>query len=264
MIRSFQNVVPGRSLRVLCALPVFLALTIGPAAYAQGGSDSQLQAEAQKALNKKQFSGVQAQVNGGVLTLTGSVSRLSDKLELDRKLGKLKGETSFNDQVQVNVPENVSDQELLQKLSKALVYDRVGYGTTMFNNITIAVHNGIVELGGMVYGPLDKDSAIRLVANTPGVRGIVDNLKVAPVSPMDDRIRRAEAQAVYGAPQLNRYAIDPAKPIRIVVDGGHVTLAGVVDSQGDKDVAGIRANSVPGVFSVANNLQVAGQPVEHQ
>jgi hyperosmotically inducible periplasmic protein len=75
---------------------------------------------------------------------------------------------------------------------------------------------------------------------------------------MDDRIRLAEARAIYGFPQLNKYAIDPAKPIRITVVNGNVTLTGVVDSQADKDVANIRANGVPGVFKVVNNLQVVG------
>ena len=68
-----------------------------------------------------------------------------------------------------------------------------------------------------------------------------------------------EYRAIYGYPQFNKYAIDPAKPIRIVVVNGHVMLTGVVDNKGDHDIAGIRANGVPGVFSVENNLQVAGQ-----
>jgi osmotically-inducible protein OsmY len=72
----------------------------------------------------------------------------------------------------------------------------------------------------------------------------------------------ATARAVYGATQLNKYAIDPAKPIRITVVNGNVTLSGMVDSQADKDVANIRANGVPGVFKVINNLQVAGSQQE--
>jgi osmotically-inducible protein OsmY len=81
---------------------------------------------------------------------------------------------------------------------------------------------------------------------------------------MDDRIRIAEARAIYGATQLNRYSMDPAKPIRITVVNGKVTLSGVVDSEGDKDVAGIRANGVPGVFSVTNNLEVVGSSSNNQ
>jgi osmotically-inducible protein OsmY len=114
----------------------------------------------------------------------------------------------------------------------------------------------------VAYGPTDKDSAISLVSNYPGVKDVVDNIEVAPVSPMDDRIRLAEARAIYGAPQLNKYAIDPAKPIRITVVNGHVTLSGVVDNQGDKDLANIKANGVQGVFQVVNNLQVATESPE--
>jgi osmotically-inducible protein OsmY len=107
---------------------------------------------------------------------------------------------------------------------------------------------------------MDKDSALSLVRNYPGVKDVVDNIEVAPLSPMDDRIRLAEARAIYGTPQLNKYAIDPAKPIRITVVNGNVTLSGVVDNQADKDIAGIKANGVPGVFKVINNLQVGGAP----
>jgi len=110
-----------------------------------------------------------------------------------------------------------------------------------------------------MYGPSDKDSALSLVGNTPGVRDVIDELEVAPLSPNDDRIRLDEARAIYGFPALNRYALDPAKSIRITVVNGHVTLNGVVDSQGDKNIAGIQANGVSGVFAVTNNLQVAGQ-----
>jgi osmotically-inducible protein OsmY len=124
------------------------------------------------------------------------------------------------------------------------------------------VQSGVVTLGGVAYGPTDKDSAISLVSNYPGVKDVVDNIEVAPVSPMDDRIRLATARAVYGAAQLNKYAIDPAKPIRITVVNGNVMLSGMVDNQADKDVANIRANGVPGVFKVINNLQVAGPQQE--
>ena len=98
--------------------------------------------------------------------------------------------------------------------------------------------------------------------NYPGVKDVIDNVEVAPVSPMDDRIRLAEARSIYGFPQLNKYAIDPAKPIRITVVNGNVTLSGVVDNQSDKDVANIRANGVPGVFKVVNNLEVVGGAAE--
>ncbi len=107
-----------------------------------------------------------------------------------------------------------------------------------------------------------KESALNLAKRTPGVQNVIDKIQVDPVSPMDDQLRVRVARAVYGYPSLNKYAINPANPIRITVVNGHVILSGVVDNQSDKDVAGIQANSVPGVFSVTNNLQVAGQGQE--
>jgi osmotically-inducible protein OsmY len=81
---------------------------------------------------------------------------------------------------------------------------------------------------------------------------------------MDDRTRMQVARAVYGYPSLNKYAVDPANPIRISVQNGNVELYGMVDSQADKETAFLRANGVPGVFSVKNYLQVANQPGEAQ
>ena len=132
----------------------------------------------------------------------------------------------------------------------------MGYGNA-FNAITVSVRNGVVTLGGHALGPVAADSALALAARAPGAQDVVNNIQVDPLSPMDDRTRFAVYRAVYGFPSLNKYAINPAQPIRITVVNGHVILNGVVDNQADKNAAGIRANGVPGVFSVTNNLQVA-------
>jgi len=79
---------------------------------------------------------------------------------------------------------------------------------------------------------------------------------------MDDDIRLRVARAIYGNSSLSKYALDPAKPIRIVVDNGHVTLYGVVDSQMDKQIADTQAKSVPNVFSVDDKLVVAGSGIK--
>lgn len=238
-----------------------LLATMTPAVSAQKGSDAQIKADAQKQLSNKKFSGIQVQVQGGVVHLTGQVDRYADKADAQKRIEKLHPANIRND-INVAGGASVPDAELYQKLGKALVYDRQGYPSYPFNSLTLQVHNGVVDVGGVVVEPVDKDSALGLISNTPGVRDVVDHIQVAPVSPMDNRIRMAEYRAIYGAPQLNRYAINPAKPIRIVVVNGHVTLTGVVDNTGDRDLAGIRANGVPGVFSVKNDLQVAGQ-AEH-
>ena len=237
------------------------AMTTGfaPAqAPAAGGQDAQVQADVMKALDKKQFHDVQSAVQNGMVTLTGTVETYADKEDADKRAHHRKNVRGVDNEIQVAAGE-VDDATLRNKLVEKVSMDRVGYGTTAFNAISVNVQNGVVTLGGVAYGPVDKDSAISVVANTKGVRDVVDNIEVAPLSGFDDQTRIAEFRAIYGFPTLNKYAIDPAKPIRITVINGNVTLYGVVDSQSDKDTAGIRANGVPNVFKVTNNLQVAGR-----
>ena len=218
--------------------------------------------DAQGKLNKSQFKDVKVSVdNNGIATLTGSVNLYEYKKDAANRVRKAKGVTAVRNEIQVAGP-SVSDQELKNKIAEKLAYDRVGYGTTTFNAISIGVENGVVTLGGHAYSYPDKDSALALVSTYPGVKDVVDDIEVDPTSIMDDQTRLAVARAIYGYPSLNKYAINPAKPIRIAVQNGHVELYGVVDSKADKDTANIRANSVPGVFSVKNELQVAGQTNE--
>ncbi len=233
-----------------------LAVAQSATASSSDPADAQIQAEVTKALDNKRFSNVKVAVQGGIVTLTGTVDLYSAKEDADKKVHHRKNVKAVQNLITVAGP-TVEDLTLRDKLGEKLAYDRVGYGTTAFNAITIGVQNGVVTLGGVAYGPTDKDSALSVVENYPGVKDVVDNIEVAPPSPMDDRIRIAEARAIYGYPSLNKYSIDPAKPIRITVVNGNVTLSGVVDSQADKDTANIRANGVPGVFKVTNNLQVA-------
>jgi hyperosmotically inducible periplasmic protein len=242
-------------------------LFVGQAkATAQGGSnasqsDAQIESDVMKSLENKRFKDVKASVKNGVVTLTGTVDVYSAKQDADNRAHHRKNVKGVENEIEVAGP-TIDDTTLRNKLAEKLAYDRVGYGTTAFNAFTIGVQNSVVTLGGTAYGPSDKDSAVSMVENYPGVKDVVDNIEVAPVSPMDDRIRLAEARAIYGFPQLNKYAIDPAKPIRITVVNGNVTLSGVVDTQADKDVANVRANGVPGVFKVVNNLEVVGDTAE--
>jgi osmotically-inducible protein OsmY len=239
------------------ALGCLLLFGVEPMLRAQGPNDAQVEADVHKALDNKRFRSVNASVQNGNVTLTGSVSLYADKEDADRRVHHVKKVKAVDNEIEIAGP-TVEDTTLRDKLAKELAYDRVGYGTTAFNAITIGVQNGVVTLGGTVYGPPDKDSALSLVENTPGVKDVVDNLEVAPVSPMDDRLRLELARVIYGTPQLQKYALDPAKPIRITVVNGNVTLSGVVDNKMDHDIAGLRANGVPGVFKVVNDLQIAG------
>jgi hyperosmotically inducible periplasmic protein len=247
---------------ILLSLAGLLAVCGVAKAVAQGATpDAQIQADVMKALDSKRFKDVKASVQSGVVTLTGTVDLYSAKEDADSRTHHRKNVKGVENLIQVAGP-TVEDATLRDKLAEKLAYDRVGYGTIPFNAFTIGVQNGTVTLGGTAYGPADKDSALSLVANYAGVKDVIDNIEVAPVSPMDDRIRLAEARAIYGFPTLNKYAMDPAKPIRITVVNGNVTLSGVVDSEADKDAANIRANGVAGVFKVVNNLQVGDGATE--
>jgi hyperosmotically inducible protein len=127
---------------------------------------------------------------------------------------------------------------------------------TVFDNITYQVNGYTVILSGQVVQPTLKDDAGRVVKNIEGVENVENHIEVLPVSPIDDGIRLRMFRAIYGFPALEKYALGVQKPIRIIVKGGHVTLEGVVDSEADKNLVTVRANSVSDVFSVTNNLQV--------
>jgi hyperosmotically inducible protein len=245
------------------AYAALAALLSAPVAFPQNdNNDSQVQAAVQKALSGSQFKGIQASVQNGVVTLSGSTDLAANKIKADQKAHHVKGVTAIRDEIQVNGPE-IPDQKLQQDLLKKIEYDMVGYGTTAFDAISVQVQNGVVTLSGHAYGPVDASDAVAIAENTKGVKDVIDNIQVNPVSPNDDRIRLQVFRKVYGFPSLNKYAINPVKPIRIQVANGHVTLYGVVDNNSDKQAAGIQANSVPGVFSVTNDLQVAGQENEN-
>jgi hyperosmotically inducible protein len=127
---------------------------------------------------------------------------------------------------------------------------------TVFDNLEYKVDDSKVTLLGQVTNPIVKTDAEKAVKSIEGVEQVDNRIEVLPPSPMDDRLRRELFRAIYGHPPLEKYALGVIKPIRIIVENGRVALEGVVDNQADKDAAGLRANSVPGIFSVTNNLQV--------
>jgi hyperosmotically inducible periplasmic protein len=126
----------------------------------------------------------------------------------------------------------------------------------VFDNLAYSVDGGIVTLFGQVTNPTLKSSAENVVKRLEGVTQLINKIEVLPLSPSDDRIRRAVYQKIYGFPSLSRYGFQAVPPIHIIVKNGNLTLEGVVDNASDKNVAGIQANGVPGVFSVTNNLRV--------
>jgi hyperosmotically inducible protein len=246
-------------MKAIAAFALAAVLAV-PAAFAQN-NDPETQAAVQKALGASRFKDVQASVQNGVVTLSGSVDLLSTKLNADSKVRHVHGIGAIRDEIQVNGPE-IPDQQLQTKLLKDITYDLWGNVPIQFQAISVDVNHGMVTLGGHAAGPVAAADAVAVVTNTKGVRDVVDEIQVDPVSEFDNEIRAREFRAIYGYPLLNQYAIDPQKPIRIQVANGHVTLYGTVDNQSQKNAAGIQANTVPGVFSVTNDLQVANAPAE--
>jgi hyperosmotically inducible periplasmic protein len=251
-----------QALALLAVLLVGSQLVFPRASYAAGNAQTDNNIQAQLTNQLKKYKTVQVSVQNGVVDLEGTVQDFATSEEIDKRAHRAKNVVAVRNKLKIKGAGEISDAQLQQKIVQKLQYDRVGYGNA-FNAISVNVADGgVVTLAGNALGPVAADSAVSLASHFPGVTDVVNNIQVDPLSPMDNRTREQIYRAVYGFPSLNKYAIDPAQPIRITVVNGNVTLNGVVMSQADKDTAGIRANSVPGVFKVTNNLQVANSSKE--
>ena len=127
---------------------------------------------------------------------------------------------------------------------------------SVFDNLQYRVVGYDVELSGQVTRPTLKSSAEAVVKRIEGVESVTNRIEVLPLSFYDDRIRLAVYRAVYSHPVLTRYALQAVPPLHIIVKNGHVTLVGVLATEAERNVAFMEANSVPGIFSVTNNVQV--------
>jgi hyperosmotically inducible protein len=129
----------------------------------------------------------------------------------------------------------------------------------VFDDLAFRVQGSTVTLLGAVTQPVLKSDAENSVKHIKGVTAVTNNIEVLPLSPMDDRIRVATYRAIYGDPALSdRYGYRALPSIHILVKNGNVVLEGVVANAMDKQIAGLRANAVSGVFSVTNDLVVEG------
>jgi hyperosmotically inducible protein len=156
------------------------------------------------------------------------------------------------------------DKSDLSRVEKQVRHELVMlpfYG--VFDNLSFKVDGSTVTLMGQVARPSLKNSAERVAKNVEGVERVVNEIEVLPNSGHDDDIRIATYRAIYSQPGLQRYQLRAVPPIHIIVNKGNVTLEGVVATEADKNIAGIQANGVSGVFKVTNNLRVeAGQEKE--
>jgi len=214
-------------------------LSVGLMAQPAGAAryDSAIQQKVTQELqDKKEFRGVQSSVEDGIVTLSGTVDLYQQKLDAAKKVRKTKDVQGVRNLIEVAGP-SIADQQLEQKLADKLYYDA-------FNYFTLTVKDGVVTVGGETYNDVGRDTALGEIQRTPGVKDVVNHIKVSPTSLFDDELRVRAAQAIYRDSALGKYAIDPARPM---------------DSAMDKQIAGMRVSSVPGAFSVKNNLVIEGQ-----
>jgi hyperosmotically inducible protein len=168
-----------------------------------------------------------------------------------------KNPDKYRDHQDSFVPGSANENRLAQEVRHQLVMLPY-FG--VFDDLGFQINGSTVTLVGEVTRPTLKSEAENVVKRVEGVTNVVNEIEVLPLSPMDDQTRRAVYRAVYGDPSLStRYGYQALPSIHIIVKNGHVRLDGVVANEGDKNIAGIRANSVPGVFSVENDLRVEGR-----
>lgn len=150
-----------------------------------------------------------------------------------------------------------TDDRTAQRIQKEVRHELVMLPYLgVFDNLAYKVNGSTVTLMGQVTRPTLKTDAERVVKGIEGVDKVDNQIEVLPPSSMDDGLRRRLYRAIYGYAPLQKYSLGVQQPIRIIVKSGRVALEGVVDNEADKNAAGIRANGVPGIFSVTNNLQV--------
>jgi len=146
-------------------------------------------------------------------------------------------------------------------LANSVRHEIVMYGKySIWDDVGIEVSNGTVHLTGVVTQPYKKADMDRLARNVAGAAQVQDDIRVLPLSPNDDRLRLRIARAIYGDPTMTRYAVEPLKPIHILVENGHVTLTGIVASEFDKQIAGTRASTAGMSFGPIVNRLVVENP----
>ena len=151
-----------------------------------------------------------------------------------------------------------SEEKYREKLAKEVRHQLVMLPWySVFDNLAFRVDGDTVTLMGQVTRPTLKSDAEGVVKNVEGVASVKNEIEVLPLSPMDDQLRRAVYRAIYSEPGLSRYGFQAVASIHIIVKNGNVTLEGIVDNETDRNLANLRANQVPNVFSVKNNLVVA-------
>lgn len=130
----------------------------------------------------------------------------------------------------------------------------------VFDNLAFEVNGSTVTLYGQVYRPTTRSRAEKFVKEIDGIERVINKIEVLPLSGFDDRIRAQSVNSINNTAGLYRYLQGNHPSLRIIVNRGHVTLEGMVLDETDRRLAFFAVNSIPGVFSVTNNLRTEKSP----
>jgi hyperosmotically inducible protein len=237
------------ALTVLLAGMLAIPLS-GATGQEQSGPDSVIQAQVERQLSKKSINDVTVAVKDGVVTLSGQVANLYVKnqaLELARKTADVKSVAS-----QLTIERAASDRDVAEQIAGGV---RSYPYYTVFDDVSAFVKDGVVTLIGAVTEPRKSSDIAAMASRVTGVQEIKNQFVVLSVSGSDAQLRRAIASQIYNDPIFTQYSIQTLPPIHIIVQGGKVTLVGVVANQMERTKAEMIARGVFGVFSVENKLR---------
>ncbi len=231
--------------------------TIGVLAQTRGDSlsDATIKKLAEYRLQKEglmEHNQIDVFVKDQVITLSGTVQSLGDKQRAVEVANGTDGATGVQDQLVIKSGAFTDQQiagEIAHSIKTYVFYD-------IFDWVSGEVHDGVYTMTGYVREPWRKQDYERRVEDIPGVRKVINNLKVLPFSTIDDQIRIAAARAIYNFPLFRKYSSQPNPPIHVIVDNGKVILEGVVNTKLEKQVAYNQVRSHVLSFEVINNLRV--------
>jgi hyperosmotically inducible protein len=240
------------------SVPALNVPAVGPAvvlAQKAPATDAQIKAEIEQKIGdlKLGSSRITVEVHDHVATLDGTAPTLWLKRQVIDRARKTSGIEQVNATIEVARAEN--DDRLAAEVGKRLRnYARY----TVYDFVDGRVRDGVVTLAGAVTMPIKQDEITELIEKTPGVQDLKNGLTVLPVSPSDDRIRTVIANQIYRDPMFVNYSrVSP--PIHVIVEHGHVTLLGIVNSQMDRQKAEAVARGVSGVFSVNDQIRLESE-----
>jgi hyperosmotically inducible protein len=216
--------------------------------------DMQIRREVMKKLHdEKRLTGVNATVEDGIVTLFGSVASLADRQEAEKRAKHVHGVRQVNNLINVMATTGRGDDNAI--LEEAIKRIRTDPFYSIYDDVNISVQDGVITLSGEVWQPARKSDYEKRLSSIPGVKQIRNELKVAPTSIMDDRLRYQLTRAIYSHPGMEKYAIQPDPPIHIIVENQRVTITGVVNSEVDKALVESIVRGFT-TLGVTNNLRV--------